>query len=300
VSSAEPASLAGVGRRAHLSLLCAAVATLACGAAPAHGEPASNNNASNTDAETCPSPNPPNELTLVAGTPQTTMLGSAFATNLQAAFANSNGCPVTTPMAGIPVTFSPSATSGAGGVFSASGSSSVTVGSEASGAVTAPTFTADDTTGSYTILADSTYGSVLFSLTNAAAGPSSACGSAPTGLAGSPTTITAGFGATQSTRIGTRFRIGLAVTVTDSEKKPVPDMLVIFTAPTRGPSGRFAARPSGPAASSAEVRTDACGVAVAPTFTANEKHGGYIVKARIKHVAPAAFALVNAAVEKRK
>jgi hypothetical protein len=165
--------------------------------------------------------------------------------------------------------------------------------------VTAPAFTADDTAGSYTILAGSAYGSVPFSLTNAAAGASSACGSALAGLAGSPATITAGVGATQSTRVGRRFRIGLAVTVTDSEKRPVPDALVIFTAPTRGPSGRFGARSRGSRASSAKVRTDACGVAVAPAFTANEKQGGYIVRAAIEHVAAAAFALVNAAVEKR-
>jgi hypothetical protein len=296
----------GLSRRARRSLalstlLGAAVATLACGALPAHGEPAPpSSTASDTGAEACPTPNPPNELTLVAGTPQTATLGSAFATNLQAAFANSNGCPVTTAMAGIPVSFSASAPAGAGGVFSASGSSSATVGSEASGSVTAPTFTADEIVGSYTILAGSAYGSVPFSLTNAATSASSACGSAPAGLAGSPATITAGVGATQSTRLGTRFRIGLAATVTDSEKRPVPDALVTFTAPTRGPSGRFAARSRGSSASSARVRTDACGVAVAPAFTANEKQGGYIVRAAIEHVAPAAFALVNAAGEKRK
>lgn len=279
------------------TLLGAALATLTCGALPAHGEPGP---PSGSGAETCPSSNPPNELTLVAGTPQTTTLGSAFATNLQATFANSNGCPVTTPVAGIPVTFNVSAAAGAGGVFSASGSSSVTVGSEASGTVTAPTFTADDIAGGYTILADSAYGSVLFSLTNAAAGKSSACGSALAGLAGSPTTITAGVGATQSTRVGTRFRLRLAVTVTDSEKRPVPDALVTFSAPTHGPSGRFAARSRGSRASSAKVRTDACGVAVAPAFAANEKPGGYIVRVGIEHVAPVAFALVNAAVEKRR
>jgi hypothetical protein len=278
------------------TLLGAAIATLACGALPAHGETGP---PGSPGTETCASPNPPNELTLVAGTPQTTTLGSAFATNLQVALANDNGCPVTTPVAGIPVTFSVSAAAGAGGVFSASGSSSVTVGSEASGTVTAPTFTADDTAGSYTILAGSAYGPALFTLTNAVAGASSACSSALAGLAGSPATITAGVGATQSTRVGTRFRIRLAVSVTDSEKRPVPDALVIFSAPTRGPSGRFAARSRGSRASSAKVRTDACGVAVAPAFTASEKQGGYIVRAGIEHVAPAAFALVNTAVEKR-
>lgn len=283
------------------TLLGAGVATLACGALPAHSEPAPpSSTASNTDAETCPSPNPPNELNLVAGTPQTTTLGSAFATNLQAIFANSNGCPVTTSLAGIPVTFRVSAAAGAGGVFLASGSSSVTVGSDASGTATAPTFTANDTAGGYTILAASAYGSVLFSLTNAAAGASSACSSALADLAGSPTTITAGIGATQAIRVGRRFRIRLAATVTDSEKRPVPDALVVFAAPTRGPSGRFAAGSRRSSTSRVKVRTDACGIAVAPAFTANEKQGGYIVEARIEHVAPVAFALVNAAIEKRR
>jgi hypothetical protein len=282
------------------TLLGAAVATLACGALPAHGESAPLSNASsNADTETCVSSNPPNELKLDAGTPQMTTLGSTFATNLQVAFANSNGCPVTTPMAGISVTFSVSSTAGAGGVFSASGSSSVTVGSEASGTATAPTFTADDTAGSYTVLAVSAYGTVPFSLTNATGAPS-ACGSALAGLAGSPTTITAGIGATQSTRVGTRFRIALAVTVTDGEKRPVPDAVVAFSAPTHGPSGRFAYRSRGSSASSVKVQTDACGIAVAPAFAANEKPGGYVVKARIEHVAPVAFALVNAAVENRE
>ncbi len=271
------------------ALLGVAAATLACGAMPAYGETGP---PGGVDTATCPSPNPPNELTLVAGTPQTTTLGSAFATNLQAAFANSNRCPVTTPVAGIPVSFSVSAAAGASGVFSASGSSSVTVGSEASGTVTAPTFTADDTAGSYTILAGSPYGAVQFTLTNAA-GASSACGAGLAGLAGSPATITAGIGATQSTRVGTRLRIRLAVTVTDSEKRPVPDALVVFAAPTRGPSGRFATRSRRSSASSVKARTDACGIAVAPAFTANEKQGGYIVRAGIAHAARAAFALVN-------
>src|SRR6202044_3925076 len=90
----------------------------------------------------CPSPNPPNELTLAAGAPQTSTLGSAFATNLQVAFANRNGCPLTTTAAGIAVTFSAPAT-GAGGLFSASDSNTVTVGSDISGMASAPTFTAN-------------------------------------------------------------------------------------------------------------------------------------------------------------
>jgi hypothetical protein len=98
----------------------------------------------------CPSSNPPNQLTLLAGTPQTAMSGTAFATGLQAALSNSDGCPVTSAAAGIPVTFSAPA-SGASGMFSTSGSSTVIVGTDASGSVAAPPFTANSFAGSYTV-----------------------------------------------------------------------------------------------------------------------------------------------------
>ena len=74
-----------------------------------------------TGTSTRPSTNPPNELTLVGGTPQTAQLQSAFATPLQVALGNSNGCPVTTAVAGTPVTFTAPA-GGASGTFAASGS----------------------------------------------------------------------------------------------------------------------------------------------------------------------------------
>ena len=99
-----------------------------------------------TGTSNCPSSNPPNQLTLVAGTPQTTTLRSAFASGLQVALTNNDGCAVTSAAAGIPVTFSAPA-SGASGVFSASGSNTVIVGSDASGSVAAPTFIANDTRG---------------------------------------------------------------------------------------------------------------------------------------------------------
>jgi hypothetical protein len=282
------------------------IATLACGALPAEGEtgpPSEPGNAA------CPSLNPPNTLTLAAGTPQSTMLGSAFTTNLQVTFTNSNGCPLTTAVAGIPVTFSAPFV-GASGLFSASGSSSVTVGSDASGSVAAPMFTANDTVGSYTVTASSAYGSVSFSLRNAEGGASRVCGAAsnaapatgpaPASLAGKPTKLTAGVGATQSTPAGKRFPIRLAVTVTDAEKNPVPGVPVTFAAPARGPSGRFSTRSESSHGlrshashmHKVEVKTDACGIALAPAFTANHRQGGYIVVASVEHL-KAAFALVN-------
>ena len=78
-------------------------------------------------ADGCPSSNPPNMLRLADGSPQTAQLGKQFQTNLQVALANSNGCPVTGSLAGIPVDFvAPS--SGASGTFASSGANVVTVG----------------------------------------------------------------------------------------------------------------------------------------------------------------------------
>lgn len=393
--------------------LGAAVAMLGGGPALASGE---------TGGSACPSSNPPNQMTLAAGTPQTTILQTAFASNLQAMLTNSDGCPVNSAAAGTPVTFSAPST-GASGVFSASGSNVVTVGADASGTVAAPAFIANDTAGSYTLTASSQYGSVLFSLTNTAAGiparitaialksrsvgvtgrfpqplqvrvidlsgnpvagvsvtftlgsgKASACGTsatpaasfagggaqataitgasgmatsplftansaagsftasatvsgkepssgsgkeAPTApgsdatpvsfalssLAGKPSKITLGVGSTQSTLAGRSFPIRLAVTVTDAEKNPVPDAQITFSAPTRGASGRFRTHsPGSPHHRSrvfhpdmVKVKTNPCGVAVAPAFTANHLPGGYIVKATVKDARPAAFALVNEA-----
>jgi hypothetical protein len=135
----------------------------------------------------------------------------------------------------------------------------------------------------------------------AAAGGSGECSAAPAGLADRPTRITAGVGAIQATPVGTRFPIRLAVTVTDAERNPVPGAAVTFTAPAHGPSGRFTirtrtkhSRPHVSHPRSVTIKTDACGIAVAPAFVANDTQGGYIVEASVEHVRPAAFALVNA------
>jgi hypothetical protein len=288
-----------------------AVAVFTGGALPARGDTGSS---SALGEAGCPSPNPPNELTLAAGTPQSATLGTGFATDLQVAVTNSDGCPVTTAVAGIPVLFSaPSA--GPGGLFAASGSTAVTVGSDASGLATAPALAANDIVGNYTVTASSAYGSVSFSLTNAMGGASNACEAVSSavprpdpgrsGLTGEPTKLTPGVGVTQATPTGARFPIDFAVTVTDAEKAPVPGALVKFAAPNRGPSGSFTVRSGGvqshaphtprsrvTRAHEIEVRADACGVAIAPTFIANHRAGGYIVVASVQH-ARAAFALVN-------
>lgn len=427
VAGATRARLCHDGRRAALALLLAAglgawVGAVAGAPAFASGEGGGSpggTESSPTGASSCPSPNPPNQLMLVAGTPQTTTLDTPFADGLQVALSNSDGC-VVTGAAGVPVTFSASA-AGAGGRFSASNANTVTVGADASGNVTAPTFTANATAGSYTVTASSQYGSVSFSLTNTAAGiparivaiplknrsasvarryprplrvrvldaggnpvagatvtftlgsaAAGACGAGAgasfaaggaqatattdasgiatspaltadraagsftatasvssgdgggggsesagkagalsvtpvsfslVNLAGKPTKIAPGVGSTQSTLAGTAFPIRLAVTVTDADKNPVPGALVTFSAPAAGASGRFTTRTRGSRRHrshvshprTAQVQTDACGIAVAPPFTANRQPGGYVVKATVKHVRPVAFALVNEA-----
>ncbi len=254
---------------------------------------------------TCPSPNPPNTLTLVAGTPQTAPLEAAFATGLQVALANSDGCPVT-GAAGVPVTFS-APPGGASGLFSSSGSSAATIGADATGAAGAPTFTANGIAGSYKVTASSQYGSVSFALTNAATGVwCSMLDRRASPSAGEPVKLTAGVGATQSAPSGTRFPIRLAVTVTDAQGNPVPGAPVTFAAPARGPSARFTIRSGGARGGrtrishphTVEVETDACGIAVAPALTAG-RQGGYIVRARAGHARGAAFALVNEAAGKR-
>jgi hypothetical protein len=371
-----------------------------------------------TGSSSCPLPNPPNQLTLVAGTPQTTTLDTAFA-GLQVALSNSNGCAVT-GAAGVPVTFSAPG-GGASGRFSSSNSETTTVGADASGAVAAPTFTANGTAGSYTVTVSSPYGSVSFSLTNTAAGiptrlaaipvkrrstkvgshfpqplqvraldaggnpvagvtvtftlgsattvrcgggtaasasfadggaqatattgvsgiatspaliASAGAGSfnatasissgggagategagkaggpdvAPVGfslvnLAGKPAKIAPGVGSSQSTPAGSAFPIRLAVTVTDTDKNPVGGTLVTFSAPAAGASGRFMLhsrddhhRAHISHTRTVKVKTSACGIAVAPSFTASSQPGGYVVEASAEPARPAAFALVNEA-----
>jgi protocatechuate 3,4-dioxygenase beta subunit len=405
---------------AAVGVLAAAGGALAGSSSAAGGEPGGGSGSN------CPESTAPNAMTLVAGTPQTATLSSAYGSGLQVALTNTDGCTVTSGAAGVAVTFTaPSA--GASGVFSASGTNAATVGADSSGMVAAPTFTANGIAGSYTVTASSQYGTVTFALTNTAAGTparlvalsppkqtatvthayrqalavkvldgdgdpvagasvtftltastaASACGTsasssggagagagasfagaaseasatsnadgvatspaltangetgtfaasaalgssgasephggdASTGnlapalfalanLAGSPAKLTLGVGATQSARVGTRFPVSLAVTVTDALGNRVPDTLVSFAAPSAGASGRFTVRVASRSrrrartrqARVASVRTNACGIALAPAYTANREPGGYAVEASAGHARAAAFALVN-------
>ncbi|HLH13570.1 MAG TPA: hypothetical protein VKV16_02185 [Solirubrobacteraceae bacterium] len=290
-------------RRAVLALALGACAGLLAGApalALALGEGGgSPGEAGATPAGTssCPSPNPPDELTLVAGTPQTTTLGAPFASGLQVALANSDGCAVT-GAAGVPVTFTAPA-AGAGGRFSTTDSNTATVGADSTGSVAAPTFTANADAGSYTVTASSQYGSVSFSLTNTAAGVPAKL------VAISPRRMTAS--------VERRYARPLQVRVLDAGGDPVAGATVAFTlgsaaAGACGASATAGASFAGGGAQ-ASATTDSSGLATSPALTANAAAGSFTATASLASggsgepagkagdasLAPVGFALVNRA-----
>jgi protocatechuate 3,4-dioxygenase beta subunit len=256
----------------------AAVGMLAGGPAAASGEIGGSpgeTGTSPTGTSNCPSSNPPNQLTLVAGTPQTAILGTAFATGFQVALSNSDGCPVTSAAAGIPVTFSAPA-GGASGVFATSGSNTVTVGSDAAGGVSAPAFTANTAAGSYSVIASSRYGSVSFSLTNTAAGV--------------PARIVAVPLKSRSARVTAGFPESLQVRVLDSGGNPVAGTTVTFTLGSGALSACGTTSSAGASftvgGAQATATTGANGVASSPHLTANSTAGSFTATAAVSGKEP--------------
>jgi hypothetical protein len=221
----------------------------------------------------CPASNAPNALTLAGGSPQTAALDTAFAGNLQVALANTNGCPVTTALAGVPVTFSAPA-SGASGAFAASGSNTVTVGSDLSGVAAAAMFSANGIAGSYTIVASSAYGSVSFALTNSAAGI--------------PAAMRVVGRASQSATVSTRYKHPLEVKLLDANGRPLQGVSVTFTLGAGGGGSGASGAGSGGAgasfsggASQATVTTTAAGIAISPPFEAGTAAGKFAATAAL-------------------
>ena len=84
-------------------VVCAVAASIAIGGLAVATSPralAQSAPSGSTGADSCPSSNAPNELVLTGGTPQTAQLDTGFANPLQVELANTNGCPVTTAVAG--------------------------------------------------------------------------------------------------------------------------------------------------------------------------------------------------------
>jgi protocatechuate 3,4-dioxygenase beta subunit len=252
-------------RLAAVAVVAAAAASLVGGSGLAGAAPSQ-----------CPDSNRPNTLTVVGGSPQTAQLGKPFQTNLQAALANTNGCPLTGQLGGYSVNFNAPAR-GASGTFANSGSNTVTIGTDGSGTATAPTFTANDTTGSYSVHAESDFGSTNLYLTNTASG-----------LAAS---IAATGATAQEAGVNGQYGQPLQAQVLDANGRPVQGVAVSFALGT-GPYGASASFLPGGA--QATGSTNSGGVATSPLFVANSSPGRFTATASTADLpAVATFSLDN-------
>ena len=180
-------------------------------------------------------PGPAASVTATAGATQNATINTAFATALQATVKDAGNNPVS----GVTVTFAAPGT-GASGTF-AGGVNTATTNS--SGVATAPTFTANGTTGSYSVIAS-------------VAGVSTPASFTLTNVLAPPASITASAGTPQTATIGAAFATLLQATVKDASNNPVSGVSVTFAAPGTGASGTFGG--------SATVTTNSSGVAIAP------------------------------------
>jgi uncharacterized repeat protein (TIGR03803 family) len=170
-----------------------------------------------------------------------------------------------------------------------------------------PTFAADGLVPDAALVMDSSNN--LYGITSSGGfttGPSSGGGqtACPSGCGtvfevvpattGPADTISETSGSGQSATVGTQFASPLIATVLDSNKNPVSNIAVTFTAPlsASGASGTFA-----DGTNTAMVTTDASGHAAA-AFTANNTSGSYQVTATAPNVmGTATFSLMNEAAQ---
>jgi len=210
-------------------------------------------------------PGSPASVTAIAGTPQSALVGTAFATNFRVFVRDS----FNNPVPGVTVTWTPPVR-GPSGTFEGGVNTAVT---DTSGRATSATFTANDTAGSYavpaTVVGVST--PAIFFLTNL---PGPTAGITP--IAGTP----------QSTRVNTPFPIRFQVLVRDSFGNPVFGATVTWTPPARGASGTFLGGVN-------TAVTNTSGVATSATFTANDTAGTYTVPATVQGIGATAFFLLT-------
>ncbi len=203
-------------------------------------------------------------MTIVQGDLQSTVIGAAFGTALTVKVADSFG----NPYSGVSVQFVPS-----GASATATFSVSATVSTTAAGLAVAPTLTANNQVGAYTVAASSTSPALskTFNLNN---------------TFGPPAILTATAGTPQSTLVNTAFATSLSVKVTDSGLNALSGVTVTFTAPASGASGKF----SNNTAAITAV-TDGTGVAGVP-ITANTVAGLFAAAATVNALT-ANYALTN-------
>jgi protocatechuate 3,4-dioxygenase beta subunit len=197
-----------------------------------------------------------------AGTPQTTIVGSAFSTALQVTVTDASS----NPIPGATVTFA------APGSGASASLSSTTVTTNSSG-VASVTATANSTAGSYAVTASvaGVVAPATFGLTNTNA------------------TITATAGNNQTATISTLFPSQLQVQVLDSNNNPISGKTVVFQAPGSGARATF-----GGSSSSTNTTTDANGYAATSSLLAGSTAGSYSVTATIQGTAiSTSFTLQN-------
>ncbi len=193
------------------------------------------------------------------GSAQTAKVGTGFSVGLEAEVVDTGGCPVS----GVDVEFV-APTSGPSGTFPGA-ATNATVESDTNGVATAPTLTANDVSGSYTVLAEvaSTDIQVQFNLTNTTAGVANA--------------IKVTSGNDQSAKVGAQFELPLTVNVVDAFGDPVPGETVDFTVVTT--SGAGATFVGGGATATAQ--TSEAGAASSPLLVAGSTVGSFTVTANV-------------------
>ena len=217
---------------------------------------------------TLTAPPTPAAIVVASGNNQSTNINTAFATPLQVTVKDASG----QPMLGQNVTFQ-APNSGQSGTF-ASGSTSTTGQDNGNGTYSA-VLTANSTPGSYTVTATvnglSTPAS--FNLTNTP-----------------PIVITAVSGNYQGAAVNTIFNHPFQAKVIDLNGLPIAGVSVTFSAsvsPNAG--GTFQSN-----SATATALTDANGIAISPSLTANNSSGDYAILANVPGAtSPATFYETN-------
>ena len=215
---------------------------------------------------------PAASIAVSSGSPQTTQVGTAFASVLKAIVKDAGGNLVS----GVSVTFTAPAQNLASGTFAGGVNTATT---DANGIATSVVFTANSVAGGpYNVAAAVT------------ANPALSTNFALTNTPGAPATLTLVDGTNQSTPINTAFATLLKVSVKDSFGNLVPSVSVTFSAPTGTgvASGKFANN-----LTSTTAVSDSSGIATSTVFTANAVTGNYTVSASGTDLQAVLFLLTN-------
>jgi hypothetical protein len=201
-------------------------------------------------------------LTASGGTPQATVINTAFGQVLSVTALDATSQPVS----GATITFNVPA-SGASATI-AGGNTAVT---NASGIAVSGVVTANATAGNYAITATSPgVTAASFNMTN---------------TAGAAASIVVTSGSPQTTTVGTAFGAPLVATVRDAGNNPVVGATVTFAPPGAGASATIAGGNT--------AITGANGQATSGVVTANTVAGSYNIGASVPSVAGVNFAMTN-------